>query len=122
MEMSILKKVKLLCIYNIYMAIISIPIISLMVNGKQLPSVMSELSNYFLGLAMLFWGIKKLIKYEKIYIPRDGSIKIFILFICALLLSGIANIDVISQSRYMDVNGFERFTSRFVVFCFFLII
>ena len=49
------------------MAIISIPIISLMVNGKQLPSVMSELSNYFLGLAMPFWGIKKLIKYEKIY-------------------------------------------------------
>lgn len=122
MEMSILKKVKLLCIYNIYMAIISIPIISLMVNGKQLPSVMSELSNYFLGLAMLFWGIKKLIKYEKIYIPRDGSIKIFILFICALLLSGIANIDVIYQSRYMDVNGFERFTSRFFLFCFFLII
>lgn len=106
----------------IFLSIVFIPITSLMFNGQQLPSMLSEPSNFFVFGGLLFWVIEKIYYRKKINISHNSILYFLFMFYIFTLLSGMFNVSSIYHSFYNDTEGIFRFFKLFFGLVFYSII
>lgn len=91
-----------ICKYLVYMAIIFMPITSLMYNGKQLPSALSEISFVLWILTTLIFFFIKLLNKENIKIPNNPSLMLLLIILSCMIVGFVLNFNNIYAATYLE--------------------
>lgn len=98
-----------ICKYLVYMAIIFMPITSLMYNGKQLPSALSEISFVLWILTTLIFFFIKLLNKENIKIPNNPSLMLLLIILSCMIVGFVLNFNNIYAATYLEQTGISRY-------------
>ena len=108
----------------IFLSIVLMPITALDVPvfSSIFRGLSEEAAFYPLFFGILLWFGEKLLRKQKIHLPRNISFKLFLFFLGWVLLSGMLNVSNIYSNSFRGVLGGVRFTTLFIGFSFFSIV
>lgn len=108
----------------IFLSIVLMPITALDVPvfSSIFRGLSEEAAFYPLFFGILLWFGEKLLRKQKIHLPRNISFKLFLFFLGWVLLSGLLNISDIYSNSFRGVLGGTRFITLFIGFLFFSIV
>ena len=108
----------------IFLSIVLMPITALDVPvfSSIFRGLSEEAAFYPLFFGILLWLGEKLLRKQKIHLPRNISFKLFLFFLGWVLLSGMLNISDIYSNSFRGVMGGMRFATLFIGFSFFSVV